>query len=241
MKINKAAILAGGTGSRLLPLTKTTNKHLLMVGGKPMLIRAIEQLTTAGIREFVVVTGPEYIPAMEQTTGTGQKLGCKIQYAPQAKPAGIADALAQAKDFVGGEPCAVLLGDNLFSEPLAPFLKKFSEQTSGARVLLKTVSDPERFGVAEIEGDTIISIEEKPKRPKSNCAVVGLYFYDSQVWEAIPSLEVSARGELEVTDINNFYARLGQLKFDKIQTPWFDAGTIESLGEADSFFLKVGS
>lgn len=240
MKPLKAVILAGGTGSRLMPLTKNTNKHLLEVGGEPMIYKAIRQLTDTGIKDVLIVTGPEHLDQMKESTGRGDRFHCTLEYAVQPKPAGIADALARAKAFIGTENCAVLLGDNLFSESLIPFVENFRKQRAGARVLIKEVPDPERFGVAVTKGSSILEIVEKPKNPKSNKAVVGLYFYDHQVWDAITQQKPSARGELEITDVNNYYVHKSQCEFDEIRGAWFDAGTLESLKEADDFFKRNG-
>lgn len=237
----KAVILAGGTGSRLYPLTKNTNKHLLTVGGEPMLFKAIRQLTDAGISKLMIVTGPEHLEAMKLATGTGREFGAQIEYAVQPKPAGIADALARAQAFIGSNPCAVLLGDNLFSDPLKPFVNAYKAQKSGALVLLKTVTDPKRFGVALTKGNLVTEIVEKPKIPSSTEAVVGLYFYDAQLWQAIAQQIPSERGELEITDVNNYYVQRNQCHFATVTGAWFDAGTLESLKEANDFFSKAAS
>jgi len=229
----KGVILAGGTGSRLFPLTKVTNKHLLPVGREPMIFHPVHKLTEAGIGEIVVVTGVEHMGDVVTLLGSGKDFGCRFTYKVQDEAGGIAQALGLAENFAGKELLCVILGDNIFQDPIGPYLSAFRQQGRGARLLLKTVDDPQRYGVAEVEGSRVVRIVEKPKHPKSDLAVVGIYFYDSQVFEVIRTLKPSARGELEITDVNNHYLREGSLHCDRLQGWWTDAGTFESLAAAN--------
>jgi glucose-1-phosphate thymidylyltransferase len=234
----RGVVLAGGTGSRLMPLTKVTNKHLLPVGQKPMIYYPIEKLTSVGIEEICIVTGVEHMGDVVSLLGSGKDFGCRFTYKVQDQAGGIAQALALAENFSNDEPIAVILGDNIFQAGLKKYGEKFLEQKSGARLLLKQVPDPQRFGVAEIKGNKVAGIEEKPKKPKSNYAVTGIYFYDSTVFEIIRTLKPSARGELEVTDINNAYIAKGELEYDIMDGWWSDAGTFESLSRVNELVAK---
>lgn len=225
----KGVILAGGTGSRLFPLTKVTNKHLLPVGKKPMILHPVEKLIQAGIKEIIVVTGVEHMGDVVTLLGSGKDSGCEFSYKVQDQAGGIAQALDLTESFCRGSKICVILGDNIFEDGLDKFAQSFHEQGKGAKVLLKEVSDPHRFGVAELKGNQIVSIEEKPKKPKSSFAVTGIYFYDAQVFDVIKTLKPSGRGELEITDVNNFYIRQGTMTCDMFQGHWTDAGTFESL------------
>jgi glucose-1-phosphate thymidylyltransferase len=224
----KGVILAGGTGSRLAPLTRITNKHLLPLYDRPMVTYAVEALVVAGMDEVMLVTGGTHAGEFFRLLGNGQEYGIKqLSYAYQDKPGGIADALALAERFVGGERCCVLLADNVFEQPLAPIVERFAAQERGARIVLSEVEDVEHLrhlGVAELDGDRIVRIVEKPAEPASRYAVTGAYFYDAQVWEVLPTLEPSARGELEVTDLNNWYVDRGQMEADVLGGFWGDAG-----------------
>ena len=213
----KGIVLAGGTGSRLMPLTKVTNKHLLPVGQKPMIYYPVEKLTSVGIEQILVVTGVEHMGDVVGLLGSGSEFGCQFTYKVQDEAGGIAQALSLAEDFAKGQSVAVILG---------------------ARVLLKEVPDPHRFGVAEIAGDKVVSIEEKPKQPKSNYAITGIYFYDAAVYDIIRALRPSARGELEITDVNNGYIAKEQLGYDILEGWWTDAGTFASLGRAGELLMK---
>ncbi len=238
----KGVILAGGTGTRLLPLTKATNKHLLAVGDVPMIFHPLRKMLLAGIKDILVVTGTEHVGPILRCLGTGDRAGellglgkgaaCDFTYRVQEGALGIAHALSLARSFAAGEPLLVILGDNVFEDSLEPFKEDFLKRRRGAKLLLKRVPDAARFGVAEVDGDRIVSIEEKPPRPRSEFAVTGIYFYDSQVFEAISTLKMSARGELEITDVNNWYLRRGQLTHGILQGYWTDAGTFESLRHA---------
>ena len=229
----KGIVLAGGTGSRLFPLTKVTNKHLLPVGREPMIFHPVRKLTAAGIEEILIVTGVEHMGDVVTLLGSGKDFGCRFTYKVQDEAGGIAQALGLAENFAGKELLCVILGDNIFQDPIGPYLSAFRQQGRGARLLLKTVDDPQRYGVAEVEGSRVVRIVEKPKRPKSDLAVVGIYFYDSQVFDLIRTLKPSARGELEITDVNNHYLREGSLHCDRLQGWWTDAGTFESLAAAN--------
>ena len=228
----RGIVLAGGTGSRLMPLTKVTNKHLLPVGQKPMIFYPIEKLTTAGIEEILIVTGVEHMGDVVSLLGSGKDFNCRFTYKVQDEAGGIAQALALAENFAQNQPIAVILGDNIFQANLKSYAEKFIAQGAGARILLREVADPQRFGVAELADGKIIGIEEKPEQPKSNYAVTGIYFYDGEVYDIIRTLKPSARGELEITHVNDAYIAKGQLAYDILQGWWTDAGTFESLTRA---------
>lgn len=234
----KGVILAGGTGSRLFPLTKVTNKHLLPVGRKPMILHPIEKLVGAGIKDIVIVTGVEHMGDVVNLLGSGKDFGVRFSYKVQDEAGGIAQALGLTQDFIHQSKFVTILGDNIFSDDLSPFVKAFQEQKEGAKVILKEVKDPHRFGVAELKGNQIISVEEKPKNPKSNYAVTGIYFYDSSVFDVIRTLRPSGRGELEITDVNNFYVKKGVLTCDFFKGPWTDAGTFDSLYLANRLMFE---
>ena len=234
----RGVVLAGGTGSRLRPLTKVTNKHLLGVGQKPMIYYPIERLTGIGIEEILIVTGVEHMGDVVGLLGSGRDFGCRFTYKVQDEAGGIAQALGLAENFANGQSLAVILGDNIFQASLKPHAERFVAQGQGARLLLKQVVDPERFGVAEIQDGKVLGIEEKPKQPKSDLAIIGVYFYDSAVFDVIKTLKPSARGELEITDVNNVYIKKGQLSYDVLEGWWTDAGTFESLARANELVLK---
>ena len=232
----KGIVLAGGTGSRLYPLTKVTNKHLLPVGNKPMIYYPIEKLTDAGIKEILIVTGTEHMGDVVNLLGSGKDFGCRFTYKVQDEAGGIAQALGLARNFVGNDSMAVILGDNIFESDLNDAKKNVEK--SRAQILIKEVDDPERFGVAELDGDKIIGIEEKPDQPKSNYAVTGIYFYPPDVFDVIENLEPSERGELEVTDVNNYFIRNGRMKYSILEGWWTDAGTPDSYKRANEFATK---
>ncbi len=225
----KGVVLAGGTGSRLLPLTKVTNKHLLPVGRKPMIYHPVEKLAEGGMSEILIVTGVEHMGDVVSLLGSGKDFGVRFTYKVQDEAGGIAQALGLAENFAGGDRIAVILGDNIFQDSLAPQVGQYHEQKAGARVMLKEVPDPHRFGVAEVQDGKVLGIEEKPKRPKSNYAVTGVYFHDNQVFDIIRTLRPSGRGELEITDVNNAYLKRGELTYGVMNGWWSDAGTFESL------------
>jgi glucose-1-phosphate thymidylyltransferase len=229
----KGIILAGGTGSRLFPLTKVTNKHLLPVGREPMIFHPVRKLTAAGVEEILIVTGVEHMGDVVTLLGSGKDFRCRFTYKVQDEAGGIAQALGLAENFVGKDPMCVLLGDNIFEDAIGPYVSAFADQGRGARLLLKQVHDPQRYGVAEVDGSRVVRIVEKPKKPKSDLAVVGIYFYDAEVFGIIRTLKPSARGELEITDVNNHYLRAGTLHCDRLQGWWTDAGTFESLAAAN--------
>ena len=222
----KGIILAGGTGSRLYPLTKVTNKHLLPVYDKPMIFYPIQTLINAGIKEIMIVSGRGHAGHFLELLGSGADHGVHFTYEIQEQAGGIAQALSLAEDFVDGDSVTVILGDNIFQDDIKEDVASFND---GARIFLKEVPDAHRFGVAELKGDKVIGIEEKPKEPKSNFAVTGLYIYDSKVFSAIKTLKPSGRGELEITDVNNYYINKGAMKYGILEGFWSDAGTFESL------------
>ena len=234
----KGIVLAGGTGSRLMPLTKVTNKHLLPVGHKPMIFYPIEKLTALGVEEILIVTGVEHMGDVVSLLGSGRAFGSRFTYKVQDQAGGIAQALALAENFANSKPLAVILGDNIFQTNLKSYADKFTAQKTGARILLKQVEYPQRFGVAELSDGRIIGIEEKPERPKSNYAVTGIYFYDASVFEIIRTLKPSARGELEITHVNDAYIAKGRLAYDILEGWWTDAGTFESLARANELVLS---
>lgn len=229
----KGVILAGGTGTRLYPLTKLINKHLLPVGKVPMIFHAIEKMRQAEVRDIVIVTGKQSAGLFADYLGSGQEWGLNLALRIQEKAGGIAEALLLAEPFIdSGEKLIVLLGDNLFEDSLVPFAEKFKQQKSGAKVLLKRVKDPRHYGVPVLESERIVRIEEKPEKPASSYCVTGIYMYAADVFEVIRKIRPSARGEMEITDVNNVYAANGALTHDILEGWWTDAGTFESLYEA---------
>jgi len=236
----KGIVLAGGTGSRLFPLTKVTNKHLLPVSSYPMIYYPIAKLVQVGIEDILIVTGKEHMGDVVNLLGSGRHMKLSFTYRVQDEAGGIAQALGLAKQFARDSRCVVILGDNIFYDNITPYVEAFKLQSSGARILLKIVQDPQRFGVAEVNGDNIIGIEEKPKTPKSNFAVTGIYMYDEQVFEMIERVKPSWRGELEITDINNMYIQRGSLRFNVLNEWWTDAGTFNSLSVANTLAKESG-
>lgn len=238
----KGIILAGGLGTRLYPLTKVINKHLLPVYDKPMIYYPIETLITAGIRDILIVTGGNHAGEFLRLIGNGKEFGLQhVNYTYQEGEGGIAEALGLARHFCEDEKMVVILGDNIIEKNIIRAVEEFEQQPRGARILLKEVPDPERFGVAELDGDRVKRIVEKPRKPKSNLAVVGIYFYDSQVFSFIDQLEPSGRGELEITDVNNMYMKRGELRYGILDGWWTDAGTFESLLKASNLVDKTGA
>jgi glucose-1-phosphate thymidylyltransferase len=235
----KGIILAGGTGSRLYPLTKVTNKHLLPVGKYPMIFYPIARLKEAGITDIMIVTGKEHMGAVVNLLGSGYDLGLEFTYKIQDQPGGIAQALGLCEHFVKDDKCVVILGDNIFDFDIVDFVKDFEKQESGAKILIKEVHDPSRYGVAELIGEKIASIEEKPKEPKSNYCVTGIYMYDHEVFECIKTLKPSGRGELEITDVNNYYIKKGTLTYSILNGWWTDAGTFDSLKGANELAKNI--
>ena len=238
----KGVVLAGGLGKRLDPLTRITNKHLLPIYDKPMIYYPIEALVAAGITDILIVTGGQNAGDFLRLLGNGKEFGLKhINYTYQDGEGGIAEALGLAEHFAEGEKICVVLGDNILEHSIADAAAAFRAQPGGARILLKAVADAERFGVAEIDGDRIIGIEEKPDKPRSNYAVIGIYMYDSTVFEKIRTLVPSGRGELEITDVNNLYVQEGTLTFSILEGWWTDAGTIDSLVKASELVARTGA
>jgi glucose-1-phosphate thymidylyltransferase len=237
----KGVVLAGGLGTRLYPLTKVTNKHLLPVYDRPMVFYPIEKLAESGIKDIMIVTGGNDAGDFLRLLGDGKGFGLKrLHYAYQEGEGGIAAALALTEDFAEGERIVVILGDNIFEDTLTPFFESFSRQAAGAKILIKEVASPERFGVVEIKGTTIISIEEKPNRPKSKFIQTGIYLYDRDVFSIIKALKPSARGELEITDVNTAYLRQQTLTFDILKGFWADAGTsFESFFRANALVREL--
>jgi len=233
----KGILLAGGTGSRLYPLTKVTNKHLLPVGREPMIFHPLRKLIEAGIHEILIVTGLEHMGAVVSLLGSGQDFASRFTYRVQDQAGGIAQALALAEDFVAGDQMVVILGDNIFEQPLISFVEAYRQQKSGARILLKQVPDPSRYGVAAFADGKITAILEKPETPPSDYAVTGVYGYDVQVFDFIRSLKPSARNELEISEVNAAYLKLGCLSHDLLSGWWTDAGTFESWYLANSFIF----
>jgi len=227
-------ILAGGLGKRLEPLTRITNKHLLPIYSKPMIYYPLEMLVEAGIRDILLVTGGNNAGDFLRLLGNGSEFGLEdINYTYQKGEGGIAEALSLARHFADGRKIVVVLGDNIIEKSIKEYVEKFKAQPEGAKVLLKEVDDPERFGVAEIEGERLISVEEKPAKPKSNYIVTGIYMYDKQVFDIIKTLQPSRRGEMEITDVNNAYIKKGQMTCDILEGWWTDAGTFDSLLRAN--------
>jgi glucose-1-phosphate thymidylyltransferase len=229
----KGVILAGGLGTRLLPMTRVTNKHLLPVYDRPMIYFPIQQLVHAGIRDILIVTGGDSAGDFLKLLRNGHDFGLEhVRYAYQEGEGGIAEALALAEFFAAGEPIAVILGDNIFQDSLEPAIASFRADPTGAMILLKEVDDPERFGVATVEGDRVVEIVEKPETPVSRLAVTGCYLYDPRVFDVIKTLTPSRRGELEITDVNNRYIEWGEMRHHVVRGWWTDAGTVESLHRA---------
>jgi len=238
----KGVVLAGGLGTRLLPLTKVTNKHLLPVYDRPMIYYPIQTLVNAGINEIMLVTGGNNAGDFLKLLGNGKEFGLRhLDYTYQEGEGGIADALRLAEYFAEGELICVVLGDNIIEQNILRPAQSFREQKVGAKILLKEVKDPQRFGVPVLDRDRVIRIEEKPKQPRSPYAVTGIYFYDARVFVIIKTLKPSGRGELEITDVNNAYIEAGQLTWDILDGWWTDAGTIESLHLANQLVSQTGA
>ena len=238
----KGVILAGGLGTRLHPLTKVTNKHLLPVGRKPMIYYPIECLVNAGVTDILIVTGGSNSGDFLRLLGNGKEFGLKhINYTYQEGEGGIAEALSLAEHFAAGEKTCVILGDNIIEGNVRSAVRDFQKQARGAKILLKEVPDPQRFGVPELDGDRVVRIEEKPDNPRSSYAVIGIYMYDSQVFDFIRPLTPSARGELEITDVNNAYIQKGLMTYEILEGWWTDAGTFESLFRANEMVMRGGA
>lgn len=234
----KGIVLAGGSGTRLHPITKAINKHLLPVGKYPMIFYPLAKLHQAGIEQVLVVTNKEQIGNFVNLLGSGKEFEMEFTYKVQEQPGGIAQALSLAATFVGSERCLVILGDNLFSANLGPAIQKYQKQPAGAKVFLKKVSDPQRYAIAELQNGRVVRIEEKPLSPRSDWCVTGIYLYDSHVFEIIAKLKPSGRKELEITDVNNVYLREENLSYEFLDGWWTDAGTFEALQQANEYTIN---
>ena len=238
----KGVVLAGGLGSRLRPLTAVTNKHLLPVHNQPMIYYPIQTLVNAGITDIMIVTGGNSAGDFLKLLGNGKAFGLKhLNYTYQEGEGGIAVALSLVEHFASGEPVCVVLGDNIIQGNVHAAVESYREQGKGAKILLKKVLDPQRFGVPQLDGKRVVKIEEKPARPKSEYAVIGIYMYDARVFEIIRVLKPSGRGELEITDVNNAYIELGEMTWDVLEGWWSDAGTFESLLHASNLVAETGA
>jgi glucose-1-phosphate thymidylyltransferase len=238
----KGVILAGGLGSRLYPLTKITNKHLLPVYDQPMIYYPLRTLINAGIDDIMIVTGGNSAGDFLRLLGNGKDFGLRhLNYTYQEGEGGIADALSLVEHFADESPVCVVLGDNIIERNIRGAADEYRRQESGAKILLKKVTDPHRFGVPEIEGDKILRIEEKPATPKSDYAVTGIYFYDPTVFAIIKTLKPSGRGELEITDVNNHFIDKGEMTWNELEGWWTDAGTFESLLRASNLVAETGA
>ena len=238
----KGVILAGGLGSRLHPLTKITNKHLLPVHDQPMIYYPIKTLINAGIKDIMIVTGGNSAGDFLRLLGNGKDFGLKhLNYTYQEGEGGIADALSLVQHFADDEPICVVLGDNIIEGNIRAAADAYTQQGTGAKILLKKVHDPQRFGVPELDGDKVVQIEEKPSDPKSDFAVIGIYFYDHTVFDVIKTLVPSGRGELEITDVNNHYISRGEMTWDELAGWWTDAGTFDSLLRASNLVNETGA
>ena len=235
----RGVILAGGKGTRLGELTKVTNKHLLPVGPYPMVYHPLKKLTGAGLTDILLVSGTEHMGDFIELLGSGKDHGCRLTYRVQDEAGGIAQALGLAELFCTDSRSCVLLGDNIFQASLKPMLEAATAKPDWAWIGLKEVHDPGRYGVAELDGERVIGIEEKPKNPKSNLAVVGIYIYPPDVFSVIKTLKPSGRGELEITDVNNYYLKSGRMGFSTLDGYWTDAGTLDSLDVANDLVRKV--
>ena len=238
----KGIVLAGGLGTRLRPLTAVTNKHLLPVYDRPMIYYPIQTLVDAGIRDIMIVTGGNSAGDFLRLLKNGKDFGLKhLNYTYQEGEGGIAAALSLCEDFADDEPVCVVLGDNIIERNIRRAVKAYRHQGGGAKILLKKVSDPQRFGVPELEGRTVLRIEEKPREPKSDYAVIGIYMYYFEVFKIIKTLKPSGRGELEITDVNNAYIERGEMTWDELEGWWTDAGTFESLLRASNLVAETGA
>ena len=233
----KGVILAGGLGTRLRPLTLITNKHLLPIYDKPMILYPLETLKQSGITDIMIVCGKEHAGHFMNFLGSGKEYGVKLSYALQHGAGGIPEALRLSEDFVDNHKVAVILGDNIFEKNFEKEIEKFQKE-DGAKVFIKKVPNPERFGVTEVKGNKIINIEEKPKKPKSNLITTGFYLYNFDVFQKIKKLKPSKRGELELTDVHNMYIKEGRLSFALVKGYWSDAGTFESLSETSNWVMN---
>ena len=238
MKNIKGIILAGGLGTRLYPLTKVTNKHLLPIGGEPMIYYPLRKLIESGIDDIMIVTGVEHSSAMTSLLGSGKDHGCSFTYRVQDKPDGIAGALNMCRNFVGDSSCIVLLGDNIFKEDLKPHIKSFCEGTDDCKLFFKRVSDPRRYGVGVFKGKKVIRVDEKPDKPQSNLACVGIYFYTNKVFDVIDSTTPSERGEYEISTVNNVFIENKSCNYAVLKDRWVDAGTMDTYHKTNWIVYK---
>lgn len=229
----RGVILAGGRGTRLGELTRVTNKHLLPVGPYPMVYHPLKKMTGAGVTDILLVSGTDHMGDFVELLGSGHQHGCSLTYRVQDQAGGIAQALGLAEGFCRDSRCVVILGDNIFRAPLTAMIAAADLAPDSAHVALKRVPDPGRYGVAELKGDRVVSIEEKPAKPKSDCAVAGIYIYPPDVFDVIKTLKPSRRGELEITDVNRYYLETGRLGYSVLDGYWTDAGTLDSLAHAN--------
>ena len=237
----RGVILAGGTGTRLFPLTNATNKHLLPVGKEPMIYNPIKQLLSTGITDILIITSKQHMGDVVRLLGSGKEFGCDFTFKVQEEAKGIAHALLLAEDFANRDKIVVILGDNITTHSIKLYVDNFKKQDGGAKVLLRKVSDPERYGIAALDELKVIKIEEKPKNPKTNFAVIGIYMYDNKVFNIIKKIEPSARGEYEITSVNNEYIKNDELTYDVLKGEWTDAGTFESLQYANKIAFKYNN
>ncbi len=238
----KGVVLAGGLGTRLRPLTAVTNKHLLPVYDQPMIYYPIQTLVNAGITDIMIVTGGNSAGDFLKLLGNGKAFGLKhLNYTYQEGEGGIAQALALVEHFAGGDPVCVVLGDNIIEGNIAAAVRAYRHQGGGAKIILKKVPDPDRFGVPELDGKRVLHIQEKPESPKSDYAVIGIYMYDGEVYDIIRTLKPSGRGELEITDVNNAYIERDEMTWEELEGWWTDAGTFESLLHASRLVAETGA
>ncbi|MEP6911265.1 MAG: sugar phosphate nucleotidyltransferase [bacterium] len=238
----KGVVLAGGLGTRLRPLTAVTNKHLLPVYDQPMIYYPIQTLVNAGITDIMIVTGGNSAGDFLKLLGNGKAFGLKhLNYTYQEGEGGIAQALALVEHFAGGDPVCVVLGDNIIEGNIAAAARAYRHQGGGAKIILKKVPDPDRFGVPELDGKRVLHIQEKPESPKSDYAVIGIYMYDGEVYDIIRTLKPSGRGELEITDVNNAYIKRDEMTWEELEGWWTDAGTFESLLHASKLVAETGA
>jgi glucose-1-phosphate thymidylyltransferase len=238
----KGVVLAGGLGTRLRPLTAVTNKHLLPVYDQPMIYYPIQTLVNAGITDIMIVTGGNSAGDFLKLLGNGKAFGLKhLNYTYQEGEGGIAEALSLVEHFAGGDPVCVVLGDNIIEGSIRDAVRAYRHQGGGAKIILKRVPDPQRFGVPELDGRRVVRIEEKPREPKSDYAVIGIYMYDGEVYDIIRTLKPSGRGEMEITDVNNAYIDRGELTWEELEGWWTDAGTFESLQRASNLVAETGA
>lgn len=234
----KGILLAGGSGTRMHPMTLGVNKHLLPIGAKPMILHPLQKLAEFGVKEILLITGPEHLTQFAHLLGDGSSFGINLHFRVQQKPGGIAQALSLAQPFVGAESFFVILGDNLFGEPLQILKNQLPLKEDEALIVLKEVNDPSSFGIAHLKNGKIIDVVEKPKNPSGNLCVTGIYGYTPKVFDVIREIRPSGRGEMEISDVNRVYAQALRLKFHILKSWWIDAGTLKAYQEANQIFLR---